>query len=158
MKSDVGLPSTKKEALTRDVQKSFLLQAKGQSYELQYRFILQTGLRTGKLVGLRWSDVDFAKRTITIQRTMEYRHPDCVWRTGPPKSKSGYRTIPLTDEAVGILKSQKQKNKEIKVISREWLDCVFLCWKGTPVKNSAYDTALFKICDKAGISRFSMHG
>lgn len=29
---------------------------------------------------------------------------------------------------------------------------VFLCKKlGTPVKNSAYDTALFKICDKAGI-------
>ena len=26
---------------------------------------------------------------------------------------------------------------------------MFLCRKGTPVKNSTYDTALFKICDKA---------
>lgn len=25
------------------------------------------------------------------------------------------------------------------------------------MKNSAYDTALFKICDKVGIERFSMH-
>ena len=34
---------------------------------------------------------------------------------------------------------------------------MFLCRKGEPVKNSTYDTALFKICDKAGIKRFSMH-
>lgn len=29
--------------------------------------------------------------------------------------------------------------------------------KGTPVKNSTYDTMLFELCDKAGITRFSMH-
>lgn len=34
---------------------------------------------------------------------------------------------------------------------------MFLCRKGTPVKNSTYDSNLFKICDKAGIDRFSMH-
>lgn len=39
----------------------------------------------------------------------------------------------------------------------EWSAFVFLCRKGTPIKNSTYDTALFKICDKAQIPRFSMH-
>lgn len=39
----------------------------------------------------------------------------------------------------------------------EWADQVFLCRKGEPVKNSTYDTALFKLCDKVGIKRFSMH-
>lgn len=38
---------------------------------------------------------------------MEYRHSVGVWRIGEPKSKAGYRTIPLTDEAVRILKAQK---------------------------------------------------
>ena len=33
----------------------------------------------------------------------------------------------------------------------------FFCRKGQPVKNSTYDTALFKLCDKAGIDRFSLH-
>ncbi len=32
-----------------------------------------------------------------------------------------------------------------------------LCRKGESVKNSTYDTALSKICDKAGIRHFSMH-
>lgn len=157
VKSDMGKPSQKREALTLDIQKKFLEQAKGQSYENQYRFILQTGLRTGELVGLKWEDVDFENRTVKIQRSMEYRHSVGEWRVGEPKSKSGYRTIPLTDEAIRILLAQKEKNKKIKIIPMEWSEYIFLCRKGEPVKNSTYDTALFKICEKAGINKFSMH-
>lgn len=157
VKSDMGKPSQKKEALTIDIQKKFLEYATGRSYEYQYRFILQTGLRTGELVGLKWEDVDFEKKTVKIQRSMEYRHSVGEWRIGEPKSKSGYRTIPLTDESIRILIAQKEKNGCIKVIQKEWSDFIFLSRKGEPVKNSAYDTALFKICEKAGINKFSMH-
>lgn len=157
VKSDIGKPSEKKVALTIDEQRKFLMAATGQSYENQYKFILQTGLRTGELVGLKWDDIDFGKRTVTISRTMEYRYKVGEWRVGPPKSKSGYRTIPLTDEAIRILKDQKEKNSKIKVINIEWRDQVFLSRKGEPVKNSTYDTALFKICDKAEIRKFCMH-
>ena len=157
VKSDMGQPSDKKEALTIDVQRKFLEAARDQSYENQYRFVLQTGLRTGELVGLKWDDIDFKNKTLTISRTMEYRYKVGEWRIGPPKSESGYRTVPLTDEAIRILKAQKEKNSKIKVIPMEWADQVFLCRKGEPVKNSTYDTALFKICDKVGIKRFSMH-
>ena len=157
VKSDMGKPSDKKEALTIDVQKKFLEAAEGQRYENQFRFVLQTGLRTGELVGLKWEDIDFVNKTIKISRTMEYRYSVGEWRVGPPKSQSGYRTIPLTDEAIRILRAQKEKNKSIKIIPIEWAEHVFLCRKGEPVKNSTYDTALFKICDKAGIKRFSMH-
>lgn len=157
VKSDIGKPSEKKVALTIDEQRKFLMAATGQSYENQYKFVLQTGLRTGELVGLKWSDIDFGKRTVAISRTMEYRYKVGEWRVGPPKSKSGYRTIPLTDEAIRILKDQKEKNSKIKVINIEWRDQVFLSRKGEPVKNSTYDTALFKICDKAEIRKFCMH-
>ena len=157
VKSDIGKSSDKKEALTIETQKKFLEGATGQSYENQYRFILQTNLRTGELVGLKWEDIDFENKTLTIQRSMEFRYKVGEWRVGPPKSKSGYRTIPLTDEAIRILKAQKEKNRKIKVIPMEWSEQVFLCRKGEPVKNSTYDTALFKICDKVGIKRFSMH-
>ena len=45
----------------------------------------------------------------------------------------------------------------IKVIPIEWSEYIFLSRKGEPVKNSTYDTMLFKICEKAEISKFSMH-
>lgn len=157
VKSDMGRNSDKKEALTLEVQRKFLAGATGQSYENQYRFLLQTGLRTGELIGLQWQHVDFENRVLTIEQSLEYRYTVGEWRLGPPKSQSGYRTIPLTDEAVRVLKAQKEKNKKIKEIPEEWKDFIFLSRKGEPVKNSAYDTALFKICDKVGIERFSMH-
>lgn len=157
VKSDIGQPSDKKQALTIEQQKQFCSVIEGTAYEYQYRFLLQTGLRTGEMIGLKWSDVDLKKRTLTVNRSMEYRHSVGEWRIGEPKSKSGYRTIPLTDEAVSILKLQKKKNNSFPVIQMEWTEFIFLCKKGTPVKNSTYDTGLFKLCDKANISRFSMH-
>ncbi len=157
VKSDMGKPSDKKEALTLEVQRKFLEGAIGQSYENQFRFILQTGLRTGELVGLEWRHIDFKNRVLTIEQSMEYRYKVGEWRLGPTKSLAGNRTIPLTDEAIRILMAQEEKNKKIKEISDEWKDFVFLSRKGEPVKNSTYDTALFKICDKVGIERFSMH-
>ena len=157
VKSDMGKPSDKKEALTVETQRVFLQGSVGNSYENQFRFILQTGLRTGELVGLQWKDIDFDKKVMTISKTMEYRYKHGEWRFGPPKSKSGYRTIPLTDEAIRILKSQKEKNNRLKIINMEWADFVFVSRKGEPVKNSTYDAALTKICDTVGIKRFSMH-
>jgi integrase len=157
VKSDMGKPSEKKKALTLEEQKRFLEYAAGQSYENQFRFLLQTGLRTGELVGLEWRHVDFEKRVLTIEQSMEYRYKVGAWRIGPPKSQAGYRTIPLTEEAIRILKAQKEKNRTIPDIPEEWAGFIFLSRKGEPVKNSTYDTALFKICDKAGIRRFSMH-
>ena len=157
VKSDIGKGSRKKEALTRMVQKIFCETIKGNCYEYQYRFLLQTGLRTGELVALKWSDVDWENRTLSITRSMEYRYSVGEWRIGEPKSKSGYRTVPLTEEAIEILRLQKKKNQSLTLIPFEWSEYIFLCRKGTPVKNSTYDTMLFKLCDKAKIPRFSMH-
>ena len=75
---------------TIDVQKKFLEAVVGYSYENQYRFVLQTGLRTGELIGLKWSDIDFENRTMKIERSMEYRYKVGEWRVGPPKSNSSY--------------------------------------------------------------------
>lgn len=62
---------------------------------------------------MKWADIDFANRTLTISRSMGYRHSTGEWRVGEPKSKSGYRSIPLTEEALDMLRRQRKKNLEV---------------------------------------------
>lgn len=162
--------------LTLDEQKKFLEVAKRSHNYYQYALLLETGLRTGELIGLTWDAINFEKRTITVNKTMEYRHKQGCWRAGPPKSQHGYRTIPLTNKAYEILKEiyqNKDSRKESETLSKtlEYIDrqtgqkcdlvmrdLVFVNWRtGEPAKNSSYDTHLYKLCDEAKINRFSMH-
>ena len=162
--------------LTRDEQRVFLETAKRSRNYNQYALILETGLRTGEMIGLTWDAIDFEKRTLTVNKTLEFRHGEQYWRAGPPKTQQSYRTIPLTDRAYEILKGiwdsrpeQKESptlDKTLDYIDRRtgvssqlvMRDLVFINWRtGEPAKNSSYDTHLYKLCNEAGIKHFCMH-
>lgn len=157
VKCTSGKKAKEMRALTIEEQKLFLKTVKVTSNYNQFALLLQTGLRTGEMIGLRWSDVDFEKRVLHIRRTMEYRYSAREWKIGEPKTKNSVRDVPLTQEAIDILNNQKEKLKSMKIKSIEFPDNVFLRKDGMPIKNSAYDSKLFYYCDKAGIERFSMH-
>ena len=72
--------------LTRDEQRVFLETAKRSRNYNQYALILETGLRTGEMIGLTWDAIDFEKRTLTVNKTLEFRHGEQYWRAGPPKT------------------------------------------------------------------------
>ena len=162
--------------LTVDEQRRFLERAKRSHNYRQYALVLETGLRTGEMIGLTWDDIDWDKRTLTVSKTLEYRHKQGYWRAGPPKTRSSYRTIPLSDTAYRILESvyaERDSRKESALLSEnlEFIDritgrkrtfvmkdLVFVNWRtGEPSKNSSYDTYLYKLCDDAKIKRFCMH-
>lgn len=162
--------------LSREEQRAFLAAAKRSHNYYQYALILETGLRTGEMIGLTWDAVDFENRTLTVNKTLEYRHHTHTWRAGPPKTPQSYRTIPLTDRAYEILErlwEQRKERKESALLSQtlEYMDrrtgrvsklvmrdLVFVNWRtGEPAKNSSYDTHLYKLCDEAGIDHFCMH-
>ena len=162
--------------LTVAEQKQFLNAAKHSHNYAQYALILETGLRTGEMIGLTWDMIDWEKRTLTVNKTLEFRYKQDEWRAGPPKTESSYRTIPLTDTAYDILREiydtrkyrkesealstvltfmDRKKDKEQQMVMH---DLVFINWRtGMPAKNSSYDTHLYKLCDDAGIKRFCMH-
>ena len=164
------------KCLTTDEQQKFMEAAKRSHNYAQYALILETGMRTGEVIGLIWDAIDWKARTLTVNKTLEFRHKQKVWRAGPPKTQQSYRTIPLTSHAYDILKqlySQVSERKESELLNStlEYMDrrtgetaslcmrdLVFINWRtGEPAKNSSYDTHLYKLCDEAGINRFCMH-
>ena len=162
--------------LTVEEQKAFLETAKGSHNYHQFALILETGLRVGEIIGLTWDCIDWEKRTLTVNKTLEFRHKQKQWRAGPPKTPHSYRTIPLTKNAYGILREvwdNRETRKQDAVLdtvldyidrrsgklrSLKMRDLVFINFRtGKPNKNSSYDTHLYKLCDKAGIKRICVH-
>lgn len=81
---------------TPDELRRFLSAARdaGASVHALYLTALFTGLRAGELAGLRWEDVSFERRLITVQRSY----------AGP--TKAGYvRYVPILDALLGELKA-----------------------------------------------------
>jgi integrase len=58
-----------------------------------------TGMRTGEIIGLKWSDIDFEKKTIHIQRSIRQGIETA------PKTKNSIRKIDIIDILMPYLKS-----------------------------------------------------
>lgn len=59
-----------------------------------------TGLRSGEMIGLKWSDIDFFKSEISIVRTRS------MGQERKPKTKSSIRTVDILDSLSPFLSAQ----------------------------------------------------
>lgn len=149
------IPKKEKEALTIPEQRCLLENSADVEYYNAWAFVLQTGIRVGELTALTWKDVNFIERYIDISKTMRWAKGS--WEIGEPKTKTSRRRIPLTAEAVQILKNQKQQNVRLRTRPIEFADFVFVNEKGNPIIATVYDFALKRQCKKCGIKEITMH-
>lgn len=81
-----------------------------------------TGLRVSEVFGLTWDDIDFAKRTITVNKNILKKNQaggtknrlisgnsTTVWYFGTCKTKGSYRTIEIGDTLLNALKQYKEE-------------------------------------------------
>ncbi len=83
-----------------------------------FKFLLGTGCRIGEAIGIRWEDVDFAKRTININHSVvyysrEYKgHSICSFGVSLPKTEAGIRIIPMMDTVYEALQMEWKVQEE----------------------------------------------
>ena len=144
-------PLTERRVLTVQEQKLLVdhITRKRLKHRDQAIFILETGLRCGEMMGLKWEDVDWEKHSIHIQRTLIYRGDTKTLEEHPPKSRTGDRIVPLTDTAYQILLDHKKR----KIVGTY----VFQGEKGEITSNNTYDAWLRGICHTLKIDLVSMH-
>ena len=82
-----------------------------------FTILLGTGCRIGEALGLRWQDLDFKKRVISINHSLVYYPANgsnkCVLRVSLPKTDAGIRTIPMLDivkDAFEMLYEEQKEN------------------------------------------------
>lgn len=73
-------------------------------------FEIETGLRAGELLALKWTDVDIAHCKMKIHATIvNPQYTNRAEYQDSAKSKSSHRSIPLTPKALFILKNLKER-------------------------------------------------
>ena len=70
-----------------------LLAAAPAKYRTLLATAIFTGLRSGELLGLRWSDIDFAAGVVHVRRQV-----DKIGRTSTLKTQNAYRDVVLIPE------------------------------------------------------------
>ena len=81
-----------------------------------FTILLGTGCRIGEALGLRWEDVDFEKRMISVNHTLVYyKRTDedtAALRVSTPKTEAGIRTIPMLDVVFDAFQMLHEEQKE----------------------------------------------
>lgn len=136
---------TERRVLSWQEQQQFLEAIRGSRYEMLCILGLSTGLRIGELSGLRWSDIDFEEKTLTVERTYIYLHDvknhQMRDEFHSPKTKNSFRTIRLLDSTLELLQAHKKKQEEEKsAMGDQWCpvadgeNLVFTTKNGGPVR------------------------
>lgn len=83
----------------------------GLEFDLEIFYLLAlTGIRSGELCALKWSDIDFNSNTISITKTLYTQNNNVKnYLLMPPKSEKSIRKIDIGDKLMNLLKLHRKR-------------------------------------------------
>ena len=134
-----GKPWTREEAtiVLEEARKLPLLTTRGARWatpiDAMLRLSLGAGLRLGEVTGLQWDRIDFLKRRIRVDTTIDKKG-----RTGGVKSRA--RTVSIGDDLVALLLALREHSRS------QW---VFSTASGQPFGHGQVSRAMTKVRELA---------
>lgn len=117
--------------------KKFINSVDNLYYKILFELLYFTGMRKGELLALKWEDVDFYSKTISINKTITRNH-----ELQTPKTKSSNRIISIDDFML----------EELKILFTNKNEFIF--------KDITFSTLLRKknyYCKKANVKQIKIH-
>ncbi len=143
-------------ALTREETRAFLDAAGESWYYPLYVFLLNTGLRVGEAGAL--TPADLTRQGVRISKTITRTESGSYKIGTEAKTTAGMRYVPMSEAARDALNDQKSINAVLrgdKVIDLS--QPIFTAPRGGLLKAGCINTDIAKICEAAGVDRFSVH-
>ena len=131
IRKKTGQTNGTRQALTVEQQKAFMDYVANSPFFCRYTplftVLLGTGCRIGEIIGLRWSDIDFENRMISINHSMIYypkmaKESKCVYQIAQPKTKSGIRNVPMMEAVYKAFKDEAAMQEEDGIRSTMTVD------------------------------------
>lgn len=156
------------EILSRQNQQVLMDVCGDDVYGVAIKTDMYTGLRLGELLGLKWSDIDFQGKTVTVSRQvnrLKDYSPNAKAKTRlgiqeDTKTKSSHRTISLSEPLLEILLKHKEKQEAVK---KSWgksyqdLDMVFAREDGFYIDPATFRDHYQKKLKEAGLGHYRIH-
>lgn len=124
---------------------------------------LNTGARPGEVDALRWTQVDFRNRTITVDHAIKRADGGRPLSIGPTKT-GNRRDVEMTDALVAVLRRHRKQQAagrlevgSLWTVDPRWDDLVFTSEVGTPIDPSHARRDFKKVCVKAGVPALSLY-
>lgn len=141
-----------REALTEEQEEKLLSFVEhDKTYQKHYDAILlllKTGLRISEFCGLTVKDLDFENRIINVDHQL-LKNKEVGYYIETPKTKSGIRQVPMSDEACMIFQRVlKNRRKAEPIIIDGYSDFVFLNQQGYPMTGANYTTTFGNLIKK----------
>lgn len=150
--------SSERISLTLQEQEEFLgFIRQSKVYSVHYPlvvFMIATAVRCGEAIGLTWDDVDFKNKEVSINHQLIYKKSGKTYGfyADNPKTDSGVRTIPMTNDVYKALIKQRQnqllKGWRTNVEIGGYSDFVFSTKHNNPIMPSAVNNLLLNIVNK----------
>ena len=168
----VDSPRVKRAELrpfTPDEARAFVDAIEGHKWAGVYLTALTLGLREGELLGLKWSDVDFAARTLRVNQTMQRiervrKADDQGAKTSlqfvETKTDRSRRVLSLSDGLIKALRLHRARQSQERLAAgSDWHDLglVFATLNGTPIEKSNLYRHFKTILDDARLPSIRFH-
>ena len=109
-----------RHALTIDQQRAYMEYIAGHPTFYHwwpiFTVLLGTGCRIGECLGLRWEDLDFDNRMISVNHCIVYYQEEesgkSVMKVSKPKTDAGIRTIPMLDVVKDAFEMEREEQEE----------------------------------------------
>jgi integrase len=153
----VALPKVHRAAprvLTFEQARLFLSDAAKSRYGPVFVLALTTGLRPSELLALRWRDVDWQTRTITVERTLE---KGSGWRFGPTKRPASRRQVQLQGWVARMLSDLHSARKFDPSGTSPENEQIFHTLAGDPLNSDYLGRELRRLLVRAGLPALRLY-
>lgn len=137
-----------------------VLQNESLKYQAIIYLALDSGARRGEILGLTWDDIDFNKRTLKINKSVQYTTELGIFEK-TTKTQSSDRVIYLSDKTINILKEYRKEQLENKLkLGSKWENSrrIFTTPLGGDMHPDTPSQILEKIIKKYELKKISFHG
>ena len=108
-------------------------------------FLYETGIRVSEFCGLTIRDIDFVNKEFTVDKQL-IKEKSGVYYIADPKSKAGFRTIPLSDEAYKAIRTLIARRPRVnEVMVDGYCGFILVRSNGLPKNNWNIEYALRQI-------------